>query len=254
MEINADLKADPDDKPQSEWRWTTEFDVRNIGDTEIMWDFCPTASSDLKDKPKARVGKPVVTEAGHEEDLVPASDEEERHNGRWKGAVFEAEYPTQIKLRPGVTYHVVVARFVNDRLERGYNTHYFTRITSGLKYSVTVDPQLFEITAVPFRPNGKSAVLKPTLQECGSNRLMSYTISETLLPYQGLEVHWKYNQPSTTQASTRQASTRQAPELKSGSTSIVQGHGSIRSKEASTLFPDRNDRDFRAAQKPNILN
>jgi len=192
-ELRPGPKTGPNSKPAySEWSWTTEFDVRNISDAETPWDFRPNASSDLENEPMARIGKPIVKEAGQDEDLISATDYDKKYSEGMKATDFEAEYETRLMLKPGVTYRVVVARFVHDRLPQGYMSHYFSKITSGVKFNLRVDPDLFDAIIVPYYPGGKRLSLQPTLQLKGSNRFTSYTTSETLLPYQGLEVYWKY--------------------------------------------------------------
>lgn len=188
VEIVAQLSPDPILSPShSKWTWKTSFDVRNVSDSEITWDFQPVVATDLEGEPVLKI-KPSVTEEGHDENLAE------------NGVLYEdlsglesfAQYKTIIKLRSNTLYHVCVYRVANDRLEKGYMTHFFTKITSKVKFSVTVDPELFDVKIEPYYPGGIYRDLKATLNNPGPNQLDSYETRETLLPYQGFQVYWTY--------------------------------------------------------------
>lgn len=204
VKIDAQLKRDMSSNPKhSTWVWTTEFNVRNISDADVDWEFCPTVTSDLEGNPNIHIGKPVVKEIGHDDDITEATCEAKYSEDR-SSIESKAQYKTTIRLKPGVTYHVLVARAADDRLDKGYTTHFFTKISNHVKFTLTVDPELFAVKVEPFYPGGKEKILTPTLKGRGPIPHTSYEISETLFPYQGLQVFWTYKgaKPAESEGST----------------------------------------------------
>ena len=197
-EIIAELRPDSSPNPQhSVWIWTTTFKVRNISDAEVDWDFCPTVTSDLPGKPKIHISKPTVRAEGQEADIATyeANLMEDQ-----SGIEARQSYKTTIRLKPGVVYHVSVTRAADQVLDKGYFTHYFTKITSRVKFHLTVDPGLFAVKVEPYAPGGEVADLKSPLIGAGAIPHICYEISKTLLPYQGFQVYWTYKGAKATKA------------------------------------------------------
>jgi hypothetical protein len=195
-QINAEVKPGPGLVPKcSEWHSTTTYEIRNDSNSEVAFEFNPEVSSDLPVNPQASMGKPIVKDLETGEDLISREDFEKNYKEGKNGSDYRAEYRVTLKLKPRTTYQVIIARYANDRLDRGNTYHYFKKIMEGVKYSLTVDPQFFEVNVEPFFPAGKMRRLEPTLENKGPNQLMSYDIQDPLLPYQGFYVYWEYKHP-----------------------------------------------------------
>lgn len=188
--IDARLELGPGPNPSySVWDWTTTFNVQNIGDSEVNWHFSPLVASDLAGNPYVYISKPVVTEAGHDGDRVATY--ESKYIEERTGIQAKARYKTIIKLKPGITYRVSIARQIFDVLERGQTPHFFSKTTKRITFNLKADPKLFAVE-VEANYRDDKVPLKGSPSGTGDANQNSYESNEMFLPNQGLQVYWTY--------------------------------------------------------------
>jgi hypothetical protein len=200
--IEQQLYPDPEHSDRVVLSWDTEFKVQNISPSEYEWTFKPTVTSDYPDGPDIKIDLPIVKEMGRSEILKYSEKKYCEH----KRPEAMAQWKIKIKLKPGVIYTVFVHRATDDKLQ-GYMTHYVTKITNGMKFTLLADPNLFDVKVEEFYPGEMEKALDPLMNGKKANsaantkgsqltRAWQCKISETLLPYQGLQVYWKYKDPT----------------------------------------------------------
>lgn len=172
------------------YNWTTEFDVTNASDSPVKWTFHPSVTSDLESHPCVDMQYPSVREAGQGRNLI--DEKEFKTQVHPKPNDDKAEYTSkEIDLKPKIPYHVVVTRFIHDRLKGGF-IYWGRNITSGITFSLSARSDDFEITFTGNYPRGKVENMTSEAKSPGPVPYPRIEIKETLLPYQGFKVEWKY--------------------------------------------------------------
>jgi hypothetical protein len=194
----------------------TEFNVENTGKSDIPWNFSPTVTTDFEDDPDIRMDKPIVREKGRDEDVTDPSYQAKFNPVSLSGPEIKVSWTMSITLKPGVVYTVLIRRQADDRL-MGYMTHFFTKVNNGIRYTLDADPELFDAKIDAYCPseeekNKPDSRVPVPVRTMGALPALHFQISQTLLPYQGVEVHWRYRRPPTSRNEGDQGGENHAPD------------------------------------------